>query len=189
MNQSIQIPLADWTLLTLLALLSPAILSRWLIIKWNLNKACTCTNNFCYYMLLKSMPVLIMINLITSHSHSNHKWYGKQYLQICIMSIALFPIYVSLLHLISSWSPWHATFTMLNRASSPSIDASKNKVNDSGQWEKELRYSVVWSFAAYEALSINNLEPECKTWLSELHPCWSIFHQYKLCFTNRFRLH
>ena len=116
-----------------------------------------------------------MINLITSHSHSNHKWYGKQYLQICIMSIALFPIHVSLLHLISSWSPWHATFTMLNRASSPRIVASKNKVNDTGQWEKELHYSVVCSFAAYEALSINYLAPECKTWLSELHPCWSIF--------------
>ena len=44
--------------------------------------------NFAISILLISHPVLIMINLIISHSHSNNKRYGKRNIQICIMPIA-----------------------------------------------------------------------------------------------------
>ena len=70
---------------------------------------------------------------------------------------------------------WHATFTMLIEASSPSIAAFMNKVNDLEHRERELRYPSVWSCATYGALSIRYVASECKIWLTKVHPFWTIF--------------
>ena len=122
-----------------------------------------------------------MTNLITSHSHSNRKKIGKEEFTNIHKASCLI-CHMSLLDIVSSWHPWHVTFTFLVGAWSQSICVYKLSIElcKQGQSFREERRGASFlchieiCHSAYGAFSISYLVPECCTWRFEVHPCLTI---------------
>ena len=109
-----------------------------------------------------------MTNLITSHSHSNSKKIGKEEFTN-IHKASCLRCHMSLLDIVSSWHPWHVTFTFLVGAWSQSICVYKLSIElcKQGQSFREERRGASFLchieifHSAYGALSISYIEVHC----------------------------
>ena len=137
-----------------------------------------------------------MTNLITSHSHSNSKKIGKEEFTN-IHKASCLVCHISLLNIVSSWHPWHVTFTFLVGAWSQSICVYKLSIElcKQGQSFREGRKGALSlchieiCHSAYGAFSISYLAPQNVRHGYLGASLLNKFDQYKLHYSNRFRLH